>query len=65
LPNQGSHAPGGRAFRRSPFAAIKHAADARINGVKNQGALHAFLTDYSCKWKDRSHFILKDDMIPL
>jgi hypothetical protein len=43
---------GGRALGRAALAADQHAADLRVNGVEDQGALHALLADDSSERED-------------
>jgi len=48
---QGRQGPRGRRLGCAALAADEHAADPWIDGVEDQRALHALLTDDGCKWK--------------
>ena len=39
-------------FSRAALAADQHPTDLGVNGVQNQGALHALLADDACKGKN-------------
>jgi hypothetical protein len=45
-------------FGRAALAANQHTADARVNRVQDQCALHAFLTNDGSKWIDDWHVFI-------
>ena len=52
---KGGQGAGGGGFGRAAFAANEHTAQARVDRVQNQGALHAFLPDDGSEGENWGH----------
>jgi hypothetical protein len=52
---QGSQSTRCRGLGGATFAADQHAADLRVDGVENESAFHALLSDDSGEWISLSH----------
>ena len=64
LRKQGGQGPCRGGFGRAAFAADEHPADAWVNGIKQERALHAFLAGDCGEGKNIAHRCLKKEIIP-
>jgi len=61
---EGGQGTGGGRFCRSPFAADQYTADAGVDGIQNESAFHALLSNDGCKGKNGGHLLLQPVIIP-